>query len=656
MLSYNIGLSAIRANQQALQTISNNIANASTEGYHRQRANLTPTAPYLIDGKQFGTGVQVASIERLRNASVANSLTLNNSQRSAAQTELAALEQIERLLSPSSGSLHTRLTDFFNGIEKLAANPAEDIQRREVLAAAQGIAGELSTIHAGLDRLQSDLSQQAREVVGRINQLASDLADVNTSIRTAQAAGAQPATLLDHRDRLINELASLVDISPETLANEQSPLVAAGGWLVLNEAPQSLSLIQGADGGLELRLGTSLGPVIPVSGELAALLTAVNETMPDARQSLLDWTGAFVGMVDTVQATGLGLSGPFTQLTGSRSLNSLTAPLKNAGLVLPVSSGSLYVTLTNSATGARETTRIDIDPRVDSLQDVLNRLDAIGHLQAGVDGAGRVQLVADSGWAFDFAGRLDPTVDLSGVTGTAAPTLTGSFTGPGNADWTVTVIGSGEVGVTDGLKFRITDSSGALVKELNVGQGAAAWQPIEIAKGVSITLSPGTLAAGDTFSIQLVSEPDTSGILAALGVNSFFETNDLRTISVSNALLSDPGRLSASRTGAAGDAGQLARLIAKREQPLAALGQDTIEGRLASLTARSGLAVTQRRTALTQLGAQYDQLRNQQDALSGVDPNEELLLMLEFQRAFQANAKFLSTVNEMLDEILSLVR
>ena len=80
MLVYNIGISAIQANQLELQTISNNIANAATEGYHRQRVNIATNSPIRFGKFQLGTGVHVTSMQRLRSVLVDNALVLNRSQ------------------------------------------------------------------------------------------------------------------------------------------------------------------------------------------------------------------------------------------------------------------------------------------------------------------------------------------------------------------------------------------------------------------------------------------------------------------------------------------------------------------------------------------------------------------------------------------------
>ncbi|MCA9051225.1 MAG: hypothetical protein KDA89_20955, partial [Planctomycetaceae bacterium] len=78
MRSFEIGLSAIRTHQRTLNVIGNNIANAATPGFHRQRVNLVTRLPELDGTHYIGTGVQIGNIERLLNRSTEDSLLSNS--------------------------------------------------------------------------------------------------------------------------------------------------------------------------------------------------------------------------------------------------------------------------------------------------------------------------------------------------------------------------------------------------------------------------------------------------------------------------------------------------------------------------------------------------------------------------------------------------
>ena len=114
MQSLDIGMSALRTQQQQLAILGNNIANASTPGYHRQRAELVNRSAVIQDGHLYGTGVDIARIRRLRDFATEDALLRNESLIGLVETELSVAEDIERLLTPGDASVHTRLSDFFN--------------------------------------------------------------------------------------------------------------------------------------------------------------------------------------------------------------------------------------------------------------------------------------------------------------------------------------------------------------------------------------------------------------------------------------------------------------------------------------------------------------------------------------------------------------
>ena len=132
----NTGLSALQASQAALATVSNNIANANTDGYHRQQVHFASRAPLQIGNDLVGRGVDVSRINQVRDGVLEQALTRNTSGLSFVSTQLETLQSIEALLAPVDGSLNDRLEAFFNSIEQLSARPGEPVLRSAVLNAA----------------------------------------------------------------------------------------------------------------------------------------------------------------------------------------------------------------------------------------------------------------------------------------------------------------------------------------------------------------------------------------------------------------------------------------------------------------------------------------------------------------------------------------
>ena len=152
------------------------------------------------------------------------------------------------------------------------------------------------------------------------------------------------------------------------------------------------------------------------------------------------------------------------------------------------------------------------------------------------------------------------------------------------------------------------------------------------------------------------SHPDETGILAALGINSLFEGSDPGTLKVRSEISENPDQLAISMSGQPGDGRNMAAMASVRDARFDALGGRTFTEEMADVTAESGLQVQTSDSQNTQLQAFRQRLETDRDAVSGVDINEEMLQMMQTQRAYQAAAKLITTADQMLTELFQLVR
>ena len=117
MSALQAGLTAIRANQAAINTIAQNIANANTPGYHRQTVDLRARQPLDSgDGLLIGDGVDVVGLRQIRNQALETAVSRNTSSQAANATELGIVRSIETLVTPVDGSLSDRVQEFFNSV------------------------------------------------------------------------------------------------------------------------------------------------------------------------------------------------------------------------------------------------------------------------------------------------------------------------------------------------------------------------------------------------------------------------------------------------------------------------------------------------------------------------------------------------------------
>ncbi len=654
MSSYSIGLSALRVNQQLMDIAGQNIANAGNVDYHRQVAQVAART----FGRLPGDGVELTSIKQMRNGLVEAAQLRNTGDGAALTAQLDMMRQVQDALAPGDGTVNDLLGKFFNGLQQLSAQPADMAQRRVVLTTAANLADRINTLAGDLDGLKAGVDAQAGQQVAALNTLAGQVAKLNGQIQQAAAAGQEVNTLRDQRDALVTQMAGLADVRAAAQDPGQVTVVAAGVPIVVGT--RSVALSYGSDGNGHAAVtlaGSPDAPPLSVSGgQLGGLLRLRNETLPDFRGRVDELAQGLVRQVNGLQATGLGLSGPLTTAAGDRAVTSPSVPLAKAGLTPPPQAGSLFVSVTDEATGRRTMTEVAIDPATQSLNDVAGALSGVGHVQAVVDPqTNTLRVLAEPGYAFDFAGRLPSAPDTTGFTGTARPQVSGPYTGSANDDYTFSVTGAGTVGVTPGLTLEVRNRAGTLLGQMNVGQGYEPGSSLTAVNGVSVSLAAGSVNAGDKFSTPVVAQPDTAGLLTGLGVNTLFSGTGPGNLGVCPELLADPKLLGGSRSGDPADGSMLARMAGVQDQRAFAGGTQTAGEFFAALVGDAGIRVQdldQQQTAANAIG---QGLAAQRASVSGVDPNEELMQLVEYQRSYQMSAKYVSVVNDTLDAILQMV-
>ncbi len=147
---------------------------------------------------------------------------------------------------------------------------------------------------------------------------------------------------------------------------------------------------------------------------------------------------------------------------------------------------------------------------------------------------------------------------------------------------------------------------------------------------------------------------DSSGALAALGLNTFFTGASARDIGVSRLLHQDPGKFAASQGGIGQGATNAERLAVFLDAQLASQDGASISLKYESLVASVAQKGAASRAATEGYRAFKTTLEGQKLATSGVSLDEEAVRMIAFQRTFQASARFISTVNELLQTLINL--
>lgn len=302
---------ALQAQQAAMQTASNNIANANTPGYSRQVVDLTPNTPLYTPSGAVGTGVLVQDISRVRNTMLDTNYRAQSSQAAAYTTQGDVLASISQIFGePSDTGLANTMDQFYSSWGDLANNPTSSAAQSVVQQRGAAVATQLNQFSSNLDQLSSNTLAATTQQVSDINQYTSQIATLNQQIVAAESDGTTTANdLRDARDNAIDSLSQIVPVRVIGQSNGSDNIYIGGSTVVDGNSSATFAL-QGASGGtLSLQVnGRSFGTASP-GGALGANLNALNTDIPAAKSQLDTLAAGIVTSVNSVHETGWSAAG-----------------------------------------------------------------------------------------------------------------------------------------------------------------------------------------------------------------------------------------------------------------------------------------------------------------------------------------------------------
>ncbi len=656
MQNYSIGLTGLQAAYAAMDVIGNNIANASTEGYHRQRIDLRPSDSAQSGPRAVGAGVDVAGATRLINGLLEREIVSQHSWSGQVSQELSLLSTVETTLGEfgGEGGVNETIDVFFDALRGLAANPLEQIWRNEVVTSAELMSTEFRRLGASLSGLKDQILIEAQNVADSITLLASQIAELNGKIQAVEINQGQANNLRDSRDQLVVKLAELTGI--ETQTREYGCVdVSIGGLPVVTGAmPLGVSVSLQADGTLALHATGSEGYGLDVTGgKLGGLISLRNKLLPALRDDLDTLAKGIITRINAYHVQGVGLGGSFTEMDGwimGREDLSEIEP--------PITDGTFYIRVTDTETGEIERHAIDVSVSgspADTLETIAAKINAVGGLNASV-GFSKLRIVSDLGHEFDFIPAPLPEPTTSSLTGSAPPAISvsGIYKGEANDTLTFTVSGSGNVG-NGVLRLTATNRAGAVISTVNIGSGYAAGDTIEMSNGIKFSVGGGDLNAGDSFEVDVYHTTDTSGFLAAAGMNTFFSGASASEMRVGAAVAADPCRIATALGGDLSDNESALRLVRVHDEPIDSLQGMTPNEYYQRTAANLGQEVALRQSRQDNIEAVVQDLKRQQTDLSGVNINDEAAQLIVFEKMFQAVAKYLTSLQTMITTLMDVV-
>ncbi len=337
-----VATGALSANEAAIETVNNNIANAATPGYSREIVNLSANASLTTGNASVGTGVNVDSITGVRDQLLDLRIQQQTSAQSSAAAQGTVLASVEVNFSSATGNIGTSLSTFFANISALSANPTSAAARQTAIGSAQTLVDQFHATSNGLTSAQSGLNTQIAGDVTKINALAQRIASLNKQIGSANG-GNGPAVLLDQRTEAERRLATLTDVSI-TRTPEGDTVTTAGGSTPLVVADRSLPLSTKAGANGLTQVVDSLGNTITAKltgGDLGGALQARDVTVPNLLTQLDALAGNFTGAVNAAQSTGYDLAGnPGSALFSGTSAANLILTSSDGSAIAASSTGS----------------------------------------------------------------------------------------------------------------------------------------------------------------------------------------------------------------------------------------------------------------------------------------------------------------------------
>lgn len=298
----NNALSGLEAFEAGISTVSNNIANANTPGYSVESTNIQTA----VSGPgQFGAGVEPAQISRAASGFAAAQLRTANTANAAASEQATSLTSISNALT-NNGNVQNSMDQFFSDISSLAANPSSPALRQTVLSDAQSVAASFQSASSNINTTMAGAQEGLSTGVTAVNNLLGQLSSINQSL----VRSPNSPSLLDEQQAALNSLSNYLPVNALPQSNGVI-VVASGGTVLLDQSGvQGLATETNSTGKTFIVAGTNKSPLnlSESDGSLGGMIGTLTSGT-QALQSLGVLATNFATQVNQSQAQGLDMSG-----------------------------------------------------------------------------------------------------------------------------------------------------------------------------------------------------------------------------------------------------------------------------------------------------------------------------------------------------------
>jgi flagellar hook-associated protein 1 len=692
---------ALNADQAALSIVANNVANVSTPGYTEEVPNWQENQPVTINGESYGAGVTETGATSLRDRVLNERLDQQQQLASSSGAQLTALNSVQALFPPDSGSttatagdIGSDITSFFSSFSSLEADPTNNSLREEVLSSATTLAGDISNAAASLQTQSSALDQEATGVTSQVNSLTTAIAQLNQQIQTT-SPHSDAGTLEDQRQEDLSQLSQLVGINQITTENNGLSVTTTSGQLLVSEG-SSFQLTSGPVNGVShFFVGNTdiTSQLASGGGELGGYLTARDQDIPGALNSINQLAYGISTSVNQLNNAGTDLAGAtgtsaaplnifsaptqaadsaaqmsvvmkdpnqiaaagLGQGTGGNSNAIAMANLANESLMQPIATTSFSMTQSlNSATALNGTVTGSVEIN-DSLGHSFNA--TVTYTNEGANTWGYSISVPDTvaantgvagkvSYAFGSGETVNPGTNLTitGPTAGGSATITAPTVTAGEA---VGSAGPPATGYVAALDAQITAAGITGVTVTSTGgvltiTGATATAGSVIADPVASANATGTL----TFNVSgaLINPAVNVGGITFAGLSDGAATLNLNW-----------GLFAANGTGTVTQTASPSLQSAQSQNGVASVDNgETPTDFYSNFVSTLGATVSGVQAENTAQTASVTQLTSQSNALSSVNLNDEASAMSTLQSSYQAASQVFTMLNTIMAAALNL--
>jgi flagellar hook-associated protein 1 FlgK len=554
MSGLQLALTSLEAQRRGLDVAAQNVANANTEGYSRQRVDMVsigaPAVPALwskFNGD--GEGVKVDDVTRFRDAFLEIRAALEHGAMGNLDVGATTMNDIQQLFNePSDSGVAQQLSDLWSSFDDVANHPEDLAARTQLLERAGTVATSINGVSADLKQMQTDLKSEVAATIADINSKAQQIAALNKAIKANTIAGLSVNDLKDQRDLLANQLAEASGATLQQGQYGQVNVYLAGNALVQDDTSTDLTL-DTSGSPVVVRWSNTNAQANITSGKAGGQLNAINSTIP-----------TYLGYINNVAST---LRDEVNTMHGQMS-------------------GTLAVGNQDQSTIPDLFFDISIDGSPFTTADVA------GANWSGPGGAAALQTAMQN--------ALDSAVGAGNATATV--------TGGNGTDLQISIKGGG------GHSIQVQATAG---------------------NGGFLTLL-GNTAVG----------------LDGIGGRQFFTGTDAATLAVSSDVAGNPQAVAAGI--ASKGALDSSNALNMADLATAQTGADSTYRQLIVQLGVDTQNATSRDTIQQKSTASLDQSRLAQ---SGVNIDEEMTNMVQFQHAYDAAARFMTAIDTMLDTLIN---